>query len=143
MAELDGRTFAIAGAAGGLGPTVARRLADDGASLALTDVVQERLDGLVSDLGLPDDRIDARVVDLLDSDAASGWAEALRGRFGQVDGLLHLVGGWRGGDPTPTAPPSDSEWLHDLLVHTVQPATRAFWDDLAGSDHGRFVLLSS
>lgn len=140
---LEGRVFAIAGAAGGLGPTVARRLADDGASLALTDVAQERLDGLVSDLGLPDDRVDARVVDLLDSDAARGWADALRGRFGHIDGLLHLVGGWRGGEPLATAPLADYEWLHDLLVHTVQHATRAFWDDLAGSDHGRFVIVSS
>jgi 2,3-dihydro-2,3-dihydroxybenzoate dehydrogenase len=50
MAELDGRVIAIAGAAGGLGPTVARRLADDGATIAATDVHQERLDQLGADL---------------------------------------------------------------------------------------------
>src|SRR6478672_10596119 len=98
MSTLDGRVFAIAGAAGGLGPTVARRLAADGASLALTDVAQDRLDALVSDLGLPEDRVDARVVDLLDADAVGAWAAALGDRFGRVDGLLHLVGGWKGGD---------------------------------------------
>src|SRR5439155_956092 len=38
---------------------------------------------------------------------------------------------------------SDYEWLHDLLVHTVQHTTRAFYDQLAASDHGRFVLVSS
>src|SRR3954454_15915406 len=99
MSSLEGRVFAIAGAAGGLGPTVAKRLADDGASLALTDLSQERLDAVAGDLGLSDDRIDTRVVDLLDEDAARGWAAALLERFGHVDGLLHLVGGWKGGDP--------------------------------------------
>jgi len=142
MSTLDGKVVALAGAAGGLGPTVAARLAADGATLALTDVDQGRLDQLATDIGLPEERIDARVVDLLSEDAARDWAAALTDRFGQVDGLLHLVGGWKGGEPLPSAPLSDYEWLHDLLVRTVQHATRAFHDALA-HDGGRFLLVSS
>src|SRR3954463_918812 len=143
MAELDGRVIPIAGAAGGLGPTVARRLADDGATIAATDRDQERLDQLATDLGLPEDRWDGRVVDLLSEDAAREWCEALVERFGQVDALLHLVGGWKGGDPIATTPLEDYEWLHNLLVRTVQHATRAFFAPLSQSQHGRFVLVSS
>jgi len=143
MAELDGRVIAIAGAAGGLGPTVARRLANDGATIAATDVHQERLDQLAADLGLPEDRFDGRTVDLLSEEATRGWVSALTERFGKVDALLHLVGGWKGGDPIATAPLDDYEWLHDLLVHTVQHTSRAFYEQLAASDHGRFVLVSS
>jgi len=143
MGELDGRVIAIAGAAGGLGPSVAARLAEQGATIAATDVSQERLDELGSDLVLSDQRFYARAVDLLDSDAASKWASDLRERFGGVDGLLHLVGGWRGGQPIAEAPLSDYEWLHELLVRTVQHTTRAFWEVLAASEHGRFVLVSS
>jgi NAD(P)-dependent dehydrogenase (short-subunit alcohol dehydrogenase family) len=142
-ADLDGRVVAIAGAAGGLGPVVARRLAGAGASLALTDLAQERLDVLTSELGLGEDRLDTRVVDLLDEDAVRRWAGALVERFGRVDALLHLVGGWRGGQPLPEAPLDDYEWLHDLLVRTVQHASRAFHDALAASGNGRFVLVSS
>ncbi len=143
MANLDGRVIAVAGAAGGLGPVVAQRLAAAGATLALTDVSQERLDGVAAELGLPDDRVDARVVDLLDESAARDWAAALADRFVHVDGLLHLVGGWKGGEPLATSPLADYEWLHDLLVRTVIHTTRAFHDVLAASEHGRFVLVSS
>jgi NAD(P)-dependent dehydrogenase (short-subunit alcohol dehydrogenase family) len=143
MAELDGRVIAIAGAAGGLGPTVARRLADDGATIAATDVHQERLDQLGTDLGLPEDRFDGRTVDLLSEDGTRGWAAALTDRFGGIDVLLHLVGGWKGGEEIATTPLDDYEWLHDLLVHTVQHTTRAFYEQLAASEHGRFVLVSS
>jgi len=143
MSELEGRVIAIAGAAGGLGPSVAKRLAAGGATIAATDVSQERLDELRADLGLSEERFDARVVDLLDEQAAREWAVDLRERFGGVDALLHLVGGWRGGEPLAEAPLSDYEWLHDLLVRTVQHTTRAFHDALAASDHGRFVLVSS
>ncbi len=143
MSEIEGRVIAIAGAAGGLGPSVAKRLAAGGATIAATDVSQERLDELRADLGLSEERFDARVVDLLDEQAAREWAVDLRERFGGVDALLHLVGGWRGGEPLAEAPLSDYEWLHDLLVRTVQHTTRAFHDALAASDHGRFVLVSS
>jgi NAD(P)-dependent dehydrogenase (short-subunit alcohol dehydrogenase family) len=143
MNSLDGRVIAVAGAAGGLGPVVAARLAEAGATLALTDRDQGRLDALVSDLGLDESRVDARVVDLLDEDAAHAWADALAERFGAVDGLLHLVGGWKGGDPLATTPLADYEWLHDLLVRTVIHTTRAFYESLAASEHGRFVLVSS
>ena len=142
MPDLDGKIVAIAGAGGGLGPTVAARLAAAGATLALTDVDQGRLDAVAEGLGLPEDRLDARVVDLLSDDAARDWAAALTERFGKVDALLHLVGGWKGGEPLATAPLADYEWLHDLIVRTVQHASRAFHDALA-HDGGRFVLVSS
>jgi NADP-dependent 3-hydroxy acid dehydrogenase YdfG len=143
MTDLDGRVIAIAGAGGGLGPVVARRLADAGASLSLVDRHQEIADSLAEDLALPDDRIDARAVDLLDAAAAADWAKAARDRFGRVDGLLHLVGGYRGGDPIDTFDLADYDFLHDLLVRTLQHTSRAFHAALTESDHGRFLLVSA
>ena len=143
MNDLVGRVIAIAGAGGGLGPSVAKRLADAGASLSLGDVTQENADAVADELGLPDDRVDARAVDLLDEKAAGGWAAELTERFGRVDGLVHLVGGYRGGDPIESFDLSDYEFLHGLLVRTVQLASRAFHSALSASDHGRFVLVSS
>jgi NAD(P)-dependent dehydrogenase (short-subunit alcohol dehydrogenase family) len=140
---LDGRVIAIAGVGGGLGPLVAERLAAAGATVAGTDRDQGVLDALAADLGLPPERWDGRGVDLLDEDAAQAWCAALVERFGRVDGLVHLVGGWRGGQPLQEAPLSDWELLHDLLVRTVQHTTRAFHDQLAASPGGRFVLVSS
>ena len=142
MSGLDGKVVAIAGAAGGLGPVVAARLATAGAILALTDRDQGRLDALTDELSLPEERVDARVVDLLSEDAAREWSEALVDRFERVDALLHLVGGWKGGEPLATAPLADYDWLHDLLVRTLQHVTRAFHDALA-HEGGRFVLISS
>jgi len=143
MSSLEGRVIAIAGAAGGLGPSVCRSLAAAGASLALTDVAQERLDELTGELELPGERIDTRVVDLLDPDATRSWASSIGERFGHVDGLLHLVGGWRGGDPLQSFDLADLDWLENLLFRTVVNSTRAFHDALAESQHGRFVLVSS
>ena len=135
--DLAGRTVAIAGAAGGLGPIVARRLAEAGARLALTDVDQGKLDAVVAEL--PEGDHDGRVVDLLDEGAARRWAESL----GEVDAVAHLVGGWRGGQPIDQASLDDWHLLHGLLIRTLQHTSRAFAPALKASDHGRFVLISA
>jgi len=143
MTDLSGRVVAIAGVAGGLGPSVAERLAAAGATIAATDVRQEAIDEVAERLGIPAERWDGRAVDLLDEEATRAWCATLVERFGRVDGLAHLVGGWRGGQPLQEAPLSDWALLHDLLVRTVQHTTRAFHDALLAGEHGSFVLVSS
>ena len=127
--SLADRVVAVAGVGGGLGPLVAGRLAAEGAVVAGTDRSAETL------AALP--------VDLLDESATREWCASLAERFGRVNGLVHLVGGWRGGQPLHEEPLRDWELLHDLLIRTVQHTTRAFHDQLAASEHGRFVLVSA
>ncbi len=141
MSALDQRVVAIAGVGGGLGPVLTERLIAAGAVVGGTDRNQEELDRLGQ--GIAAQRWDGRAVDLLDEAATREWCEALVERFGRVDALIHLVGGWRGGQPLQEEPLSDWDLLHDLLIRTVQHTTRAFHDQLAASPHGRFVLVSA
>jgi NAD(P)-dependent dehydrogenase (short-subunit alcohol dehydrogenase family) len=143
MSHLQGRTVAIAGVGGGLGPAVAERLAAAGATVCGCDRDLAAAEQAIDRLELPDDRRDARAADLLDEEATAEWCAALVERFGGVDCLLHLVGGWRGGEPLHQAPLADWELLEGLLVRTVQHTTRAFHDALLASEHGRFVLVSA
>lgn len=133
--SLDGRVVVIAGAGGALGPHVARGLAEAGATLALGDVSTDRLEGI--------EAADRRALDLLDPAAAEAWARDLEERFGHVDAVVHIVGGWRGGKPLQDAPLDDWELLNDLLVRTAQHTSRAFHGALSRSGRGRFVLMSA
>src|ERR1044072_8317989 len=116
---LEDRVIAIAGVGGGVGPVVAERLAAEGGIVAGAERSQETLDSLAADLGLPPDRWDGRAVDLLDEEATRAWCAALVEGFGRVEGLLHLVGGWRGGQPLHEEPLADWALLHDLLIRPV------------------------
>ena len=138
-ASLFGRVLAIAGASGNLGPIVVRQLADRGASLVLGGRDREPLDKLARSVG----QADTYAVDLLDADAARAWAADIVQRHGRVDGLVHLVGGWRGGTAIEEAPLEDYDFLHGLLVRTVQHATQTFARHLIESGRGRFVIISS
>lgn len=121
----------VTGAGGSLGPYVARTLRDAGEQLALVDRSTDHL------IGLPGDH---HAVDLLSDDAVKAFAASLDG----VTGVVHLVGGWKGGTALPDAPLEDWDLLHDLLIRTVQHTTRAFAPALkAAGTRARFVLVSS
>jgi NAD(P)-dependent dehydrogenase (short-subunit alcohol dehydrogenase family) len=138
---LEGRVIAVAGGAGNLGPTVVRRLAEAGARACVCGRDAESLEALASEI---EPAIETDVVDLLDPAAARGWADDLAARHdGRVDGLVHLVGGWRGGPAIEEAPLADWEFLSALLVSTIQRATQAFATKLIESGRGRFVVVSA
>ncbi|MFZ1474193.1 MAG: SDR family NAD(P)-dependent oxidoreductase [Anaerolineae bacterium] len=62
--NLENRVAVITGATGGLGRVVARRLAEEGARLALVSSDSGRLEALGSELSLPEERWLARAADL-------------------------------------------------------------------------------
>lgn len=131
---LEGRRIAVAGAGGGLGPTVVQALADAGAWVGAAD--------RTADLCSPVAQIadDIAGVDLTTAEGAAGWAASL----GEVDAVVHLVGGWRGGKSVEDMDLADLEWLEALLFRTVVNTSRAFAPLLkAAGDHGRFALVSS
>ena len=138
---LDGRVIAVAGGAGNLGPTVVRRLAQAGSRTCVCGRDHESLDALATEI---EATIETDVVDLLDPAATNAWGADLAARHdGRVDGLVHLVGGWRGGTPIEEAPLEDWDFLSALLVRTVQHATQTFAPYLIASGRGRFVVISA
>jgi len=146
--DLAGLVIVVAGATGAAGPPLVERLARAGATVVAAGSNRERIDGVVNGVtsrrpGLVRGRVVASVVDLLDEQATREWADAVEGQHGRVDGLVHLVGGWRGGAGIVDADLSDWDWLQDRLIRTLQHTSRAFHDAIKASPGGRLVLISS
>ena len=137
-----GKIVAISGAAGGLGPTVARAFFKAGDSLAVAGRSVAKLDQLLDSLGAPPDRRLASAVDLGDPGAAQAWVQSVLAKFGRIDVVLHLVGGYKGG--TSVADISLSDWrdLQEALVGTTINVVRAFAGTLKKSG-GRFIGVTS
>ncbi len=141
--SLTDRVVAIAGAAGGLGPTVARAFAEAGAKLAVAGRSEADLIQLLDALGLPDDRRLASAVDLTDGAATRAWADQIVARFGRVDVALHLVGGYKGGASIADTPLADWDFIHNLLIKTTLNVARAFVNPLKSNGWGRFITVTS
>ncbi|MGW7351102.1 SDR family NAD(P)-dependent oxidoreductase [Streptomyces sp. NPDC054784] len=142
---LEGAVVAVAGAAGPAGQATLLRLAEAGATVLAADADAERLatavDAAQSAHGGA--TVVGDTVDLLDLGATREWAARAEKEFGRVDGLIHLVGGWRGSAAFAETDLADWDVLHDLLVRTVQHTSLAFEGGLRRSGNGRFLLVSA
>jgi NADP-dependent 3-hydroxy acid dehydrogenase YdfG len=143
--DLAGLVIVVAGAGGAAGPPLVQRLAAAGATVVAAGSNRDRIERVVAEIssGMPSGRVHPAVVDLLDEQATRDWATQVEGEHGRVDGLVHLVGGWRGGAGIVEADLADWSWLQDRLVRTLQHTSRAFHDALKASPRGRLVLIST
>ncbi|WP_019202446.1 SDR family NAD(P)-dependent oxidoreductase [Tsukamurella sp. 1534] len=137
LAAVAGRTVVVTGANGALGQEVVRRLVADGARVAAVsrgDLAQE-----ISSLpGVTGYR-----ADLADRAATAEAARRIVADHGGVDGLAHLVGGWRGGVAIDEADPADWEFLESGLIRSLQNVTQALYPALVASDAARVTVISS
>jgi len=142
---LEGAVVAVAGAAGPAGRATLLRLAEAGAIVVASDADPVRLGEAVDAARYAHGgaTVTGDTVDLLDLAATRKWADETEKEFGRVDGLIHLVGGWRGSASFTATDIADWTLLEKLLIRTVQHTSLAFHDGLLRSDRGRYLLISA
>jgi len=137
------RVIVLTGATGALGIKAALAFAARGDSLALLDHNQDRLDSLTRDLNLPAERLFATVVELRDRAAVHSTTEAVSAKFGRVDALIHLVGGWVGGKTLPESSADDLESMLGQHVWTTFHLFQSLAPKLAANGWGRVMIVSA
>lgn len=142
---LEGAVVAVAGAAGPAGRATLLRLAEAGAVVVASDANATRLAEAVDAARYAHGgaTVTGDTVDLLDLGAAREWADRTEKEFGRIDGLVHLVGGWRGSSTFADTDLADWTLLEKLLIRTVQSTSLAFQEGLQRSDRGRYLLISA
>ncbi|GAB1471499.1 SDR family oxidoreductase [Chloroflexota bacterium] len=133
----------ITGATGALGSLVTQTFAGMGHNLALLDKDQAKLDVLTRSLNLPSERIFAQTVDLLDGQALQDSAAAVLKKFGGVQALFHLVGGWVGGKTITDTQADDLEFMINQHVRTTFNLFKVFQTPLATNKWGRVIVISA
>jgi NAD(P)-dependent dehydrogenase (short-subunit alcohol dehydrogenase family) len=136
------KTIVITGATGVLGGLTARTFAQRGDSLALLDHNQEKLDFLARDLNLPETRLLTLAADLRNGDSVHSAAEAVSAKFGRVDALIHLVGGWTGGKTIPESSTDDLDFMLGQHAWTTFHLFQAFTPRLTSNGWGRVMIVS-
>ncbi|MFF5147171.1 SDR family NAD(P)-dependent oxidoreductase [Streptomyces sp. NPDC013157] len=143
--SLSGAVIAVAGAGGPAGRATLLRLAEAGATVVGADNDPQRLSEAVDAARYASGgaSVTGDTVDLLDLQSTRNWATHVEKDFGRVDGLVHLVGGWRGSETFTKTSLDDWDFLELLLVKTVQHTSLAFHEALQRSERGRYVLISA
>jgi NADP-dependent 3-hydroxy acid dehydrogenase YdfG len=138
VTQLQDKVIVIAGATSASGRAVARALVDAGARVVAVGSHQGRLDELEVEIpGVVGER-----ADLTDGDDVLELAMRVHARLGDVDGVVHLVGGWRGGGGIAGQTEEDYRFLEQSFT-ALRYVSRVFFDDLVHSDAGRIAIVSS
>ena len=136
---LAGLTVVVAGAAGASGVACVSLLRQHGAAVVAVGSDEGRLDRALGHLK----EVDCRVCDLTDAPAVADLARAITASYPSIDGLVHLVGGWRGGSGITGQSDDDYEALHAGGLTTLRNTSRAFYEALVASRIGRLAIVSS
>ena len=139
---LDGRVVLIAGATSASGFAASRALTSAGARVVAVGHDPARFDALRSLDDGSGAGIRLEVCDLTDEESVGDLAERVHREVGPVDGVLHLVGGWRGGGGLAGQSDDDYRFLERSFT-ALRHVSRTFDGDLRASDAGRLAVVSS
>lgn len=130
----------VAGGSSASGVAVARALSRAGCTVFTVGSDPGRIAAAAAAAG-PD--VKPLTCDLASLPAVRRLHEELSRTAGGMDGVIHLVGGWRRAQGI--ADQSDEDWnfLESSSVTTLRNVTRVFYGDLTASPNGRFAMVSS
>jgi 3-oxoacyl-[acyl-carrier protein] reductase len=133
-------TVLVAGGSGASGIAVARALAAAGHRVATAGSDQARIHQAAQEAG---DGVTPFTCDLAVLADVRQLRDDVTGALGAVDGVIHLVGGWRGAKGIADQSDDDWDFLERGAITTLRNVSRVFFDGLAASASGRFAMVSS
>jgi len=134
----EGKVCLITGAVGNLGRAVASAFASAGASLILIDLDDKVLR---SAYGRDDERKALVRADLLD--AASVAQAVAAARFGRIDVLCNIAGGFRMGHPVHETPEDVWELMLELNAKSVINTARSVVPKMLAAGYGKIVNIAA
>ena len=136
MNKMDGRVVLITGAKGGLGSFVTKNFLERGATVVGTSRSIQQ-----SHFSHP--KFTAMPVDFSTGAAVSDLADQVVNRFGKIDVLAHVLGGFAGGQPI--AETDDKTWdqMRDQNLTATFYILRAVIRHMRKAKYGRIIAVGS
>lgn len=144
--RLEGHTIIVTGAGGGIGRAITRRLAEEGASLALFDVdagVEQAAAAIAGTVAAAGAKIATVLVDVADAAQVNAAVESARAQLGPLSGLVNNAG--LTANVAPIAKMGDEQWQREIGVNLTGPFNliRAVLPGMVERRFGRIVNISS
>ncbi len=133
-------TVVVTGGSNSSGIAVARALALAGHRVVTIGSNEARIKAAAAEAR---NDVTPLVCDLSRLESVRELATEIHGSTERVDGVIHLVGGWRGAKGIEDQPDADWAALEQSAVTTLRNVSRVFYKDLASSPTGRFAMVSS
>ena len=137
------RPVVVVAGAGIAGAVLTQYLAKRNVQVVLLDSKADAAAGVAEPLihsGLP---VTWQAIDLLDVEQILALRNQLSADYGCIDGIVHLVGGWRGSPTLDLASVKNWATLAPPIVGTLASITAVLSEGIRASDRGRIIMVTS
>ncbi|MCP5161530.1 MAG: SDR family oxidoreductase [Hahellaceae bacterium] len=142
MKSFAGKIFVVTGAGSGIGRALARKLATDGARLALADINEANLNETIREVSSKSPKVKGYKLDVSDRAAVYAFADQVAADFGGVDVVINNAGVALS-ETVEDMSYDDFEWLMNINFWGVVYGTKAFLPHLRKSGEAYIVNISS
>lgn len=143
MASDNQKTVLITGASGAAGQAAAKRFAGEGYALALSGRDQDKLHSLADAIEIAAERLLILTGDVSTLEGANAAVQGTIVRFGRLDVLVNLVGGWTGGKSVVETPLADIESMLSQHFYSTLFLSRAVLPGMLARGWGRIIVVTS
>jgi NAD(P)-dependent dehydrogenase (short-subunit alcohol dehydrogenase family) len=137
------RTVVVTGAAGNLGRAVASAFAAQGANLVLIDLKREALAAAYGDENSEGKQRLFLATNLLEQEEVNQAVTAAMQRFGRIDVLCNLTGGFRMGDAVHESSDQNWDFLFNLNSRTLLHTSRAIVPHMLQAGGGKIINVGA
>jgi len=134
--NLSEKVIVITGAKGGLGNAVTSAFLEAGARVA-------GVSRSIDDTDFPHPRFTAVRAELSGGDAATTVMKTVTAKWGRIDALIHLVGGFDGGVPVERTTDAAIQKMFDLNFRSAFLVMRSVVPQMREQGSGRIVAIGS
>ena len=145
MEKLEGKIAIITGGTGALGRAAVDHFLTAGARVAVPWIVEPEVPLLRERLGtrFPNDQLMLARANIGDEAEAARFVESVAKRFGRIDILTNLVGGFWGGKPISETSAAEWQAMFDLNLKPTFLMCRAVAPLMQKNRYGRIVSVTS
>jgi 3-oxoacyl-[acyl-carrier protein] reductase len=142
MALLETKVALITGGGGGIGSAIARRLAREGAKIAVADIDGETAKSRAAEIAGQGYEAIPIIADVTNKHSVQQMVQATLRRWGKLDILVNVAGG---AQIKPVVDIEDSDWDHiiDMNLKSVFLCSQAVLPTMIKQRYGKIVSISS
>lgn len=142
MTEISGKAAVVTGGGSGIGMGLARELARQGASVAVTDIKLENARKVADEINAAGGKAVAIQCDVCERDSIRKMKDEASAALGPIQ-LVFANAGATSFDPLMDMSDDDVDWILQVNLHGVMNTTRAFLPDMIAAGGGHICATAS
>ncbi len=137
-----GRVALVTGAGAGIGASASKIMAENGATVVVTDLILERAEKVAAEIKAAGGKAEGLTMDVTKKESIDGCVEQILKNYGRIDILVNNAGTF---PPKEFIDMTEEDWdfIHNINLKSVFLVTKACFPAMKEAKYGRIINVAS